>query len=300
MNMKAIMNATTRAFGKTMLVVKKHSPEILLVGGIAAGATAIVLAVVETRKVDEVTAHANEEIDDVHARRELQDETEYPKKSYSKDLTVAYAHKVGAYVKLYWPCATSAVLSTACFLGSYGILHKRNVALVAAYKSLETAFGEYRKRVRDELGEEADLRYRYGFDKVTKVEDPSGNTYEVETKGENCPLNTSLYAICFDETCTEWENNSEYNRTYLRDVENLMNKRLAAKGHVFLNEVLDQLGAQRTKAGQIVGWLYDGKGDNEIKFDLFTNPNRAAAFANGYEPSIWVDFNVDGPIIDTF
>lgn len=299
MNMKAIMNATTRAFGKSMLVVKKHSPRFCL----------LVESQLELQQSYWQLSKLVKSMKSLPTRMKKLTTSMHAvnfrtkpniRKSYSKDLTIAYAHKVGAYAKLYWPCATSAILSTACVLGSYGILHKRNVALVAAYKSIEAAFSEYRKRVRDELGEEADLRYRYGFDKVTKVEDPSGNTYEVETKDENCPLNTSLYAICFDETCNEWENNAEYNRTFLRDVETLMNRKLAAKGHVFLNEVLDQLGAQRTKAGQIVGWLYDGKGDNEIKFDLFTNPNRAAAFANGYEPSIWVDFNVDGPIIDNF
>ena len=81
-----------------------------------------------------------------------------------------------------------------------------------------------------------------------------------------------------------------------------MNEKLLAQGHVYLNEVYDALGIPRSKAGQIVGWVYNPDnpvGDNYIDFGIYQT-NRAVArdFVNGYEKVILLDFNVDGNILD--
>ena len=57
----------------------------------------------------------------------------------------------------------------------------------------------------------------------------------------------------------------------------------------------------RTKAGQIVGWVYDPEhpvGDNFVDFRIYeTNKESNRRFVNGYEPTILLDFNVDGNIL---
>ena len=85
-----------------------------------------------------------------------------------------------------------------------------------------------------------------------------------------------------------------------------MNDKLRANGHVFLNEVYKELGFDDTKAGQVVGWIYDPEnpnGDNYIDFGIYdvyncskSEAERKTAFVNGYERSIILDFNVDGNI----
>lgn len=79
-----------------------------------------------------------------------------------------------------------------------------------------------------------------------------------------------------------------------------MNDLLRSRGHVFLNEVYDCLGIPRTKAGQIVGWVYSKDnpvGDNYIDFGIYDVYKPAIAdFVNGYERSILLDFNPDGNI----
>ena len=71
---------------------------------------------------------------------------------------------------------------------------------------------------------------------------------------------------------------------------------------MFLNEVYDMLGIDRTKAGNIVGWIYDEKnpvGDNYIDFGIYNvDSERNRAFVNGYERNILLDFNVDGNILE--
>ena len=62
------------------------------------------------------------------------------------------------------------------------------------------------------------------------------------------------------------------------------------------------LGIERTKAGQIVGWVYDEDnplGDNYVDFGIYDiNREKSRDFVNGYERVILLDFNVDGNILD--
>ena len=62
------------------------------------------------------------------------------------------------------------------------------------------------------------------------------------------------------------------------------------------------IGARRTKAGQVVGWVYDESspiGDNYVDFGIFDIHSEAARhFVNGLEKSIWLSFNVDGDILN--
>ena len=61
------------------------------------------------------------------------------------------------------------------------------------------------------------------------------------------------------------------------------------------------LGIDRTKAGNIVGWVYDEEhpvGDNFVDFGIYVLDNeKARDFVNGRERSILLDFNVDGDIL---
>ena len=91
---------------------------------------------------------------------------------------------------------------------------------------------------------------------------------------------------------------------YLNAQQNYANDVLKTKGFIFLNDVYDLLGIPRTKAGQIVGWIYDPEnpehmGDNYVDFGIFdSNREKNRDFVNGYEKVIILDFNVDGPILD--
>ena len=62
------------------------------------------------------------------------------------------------------------------------------------------------------------------------------------------------------------------NLMFLRRQQDAATDRLKANGYLFLNDVYDMLGIQRTKAGQIVGWVYDEKnpiGDNYVDFGIY-------------------------------
>ena len=62
------------------------------------------------------------------------------------------------------------------------------------------------------------------------------------------------------------------------------------------------LGIPRTKAGQVVGWVYDENcpvGDNYVDFGIYDiHREKCRDFVNGYERTILLDFNPDGNILD--
>lgn len=109
----------------------------------------------------------------------------------------------------------------------------------------------------------------------------------------------SEYARLFDGVSAAWTNDPECNKRFLLQQQYYANEKLRARGYLFLNEVYDMLDLSRTKAGQVIGWIYNMDnpvGDNYVDFDLFNPRNRD--FVNGYEKSVLLDFNVDGNILE--
>lgn len=109
----------------------------------------------------------------------------------------------------------------------------------------------------------------------------------------------SCYAKWFNNTCTGWTANPEYNLNFLYCQQNWANEKLRTNGYLFLNDVYEMLGIDITNAGQLVGWIYDKEnpiGDNFVDFGLKMKHN--ADFINGKTTDALLDFNVDGCILD--
>lgn len=291
-------------FSKTSLVLRKHAPAILTGAGIVGTITSIVLACRATLKIEEVLDESKETIKEIKDNKE-----EIEEGKYKKELTKAYVKTGFDISKLYAPSFFLTAASIGCFVGSHQILTKRNVALIAAYKAVESSFSQYRKRVVDMYGIEKDRELKFGLEK-TKVD-----VETTDAKGKKKIIKEdaivvdkeefkkySQYARFFDEFNRNWERSPEYNLLFLRKAQNWANDKLRAQGHLFLNEVYDMLDIPRTKEGSIVGWVFDnlhGEGDNYVDFGIYDiSFERSHAFVNGYEASILLDFNVDGVIYD--
>lgn len=305
------MNSVSRSFHKVGFQIKKHSPEILLVTGVVGTVASAVLACKATTKINTILEHTKEDVNTIHDCMEqgyvLSEENVYSLEDGKKDLTIVYAKTGVELLKLYGPALVLGAASIGCILASNNIIHKRNVALAAAYTAVDNSFKDYRGRVVERFGKELDKELKYNI-RAKEVEETVVNedgTETVVTKTVNVAdpnVTYSIYAKCFDETCLGWEKDPEYNLMFLRQQQSYFNDLLKSRGHVYLNEVHDALGMPRTKAGQIVGWVYDPSNpdiDNYIDFgiyDMYKEANRN--FVNGYERSIWLDFNVDGNIYD--
>ena len=307
MNMNSIMTTLTRSLSRSGLKLKKHSPEILLVAGIVGAVTSAVMACKATLKANDIVEESRTQIDTIHEVSENPEMAEkYSEEDKKKDLAIVYTQTAVKFIKLYGPSVLLGVASLGCMVGSNQILNKRNVALAAAYATVDKGFKEYRGRVIERFGKELDKELRYNikaqeFEKVT-VDDNGNETVTTETVDVADPNHYSPYAIIFDDGNTGWDKDPELTKFFLIQQQNYANDLLKSRGHLFLNEVYDMLGFKRTKAGQVVGWIYDEEhptGDNFVDFGIYNlNIEKARDFVNGYERSIILDFNVDGPIMD--
>lgn len=287
--------------------VEKHSPEILMGVGVVGVVTGTVMACRATLKLNDILEEAQEtrdKIKEVASNPNYEDK--YTEEDAKKDLAVNYIQTGVKVAKLYAPAVAVGVAGVGCVLASHDIMKKRNVALSAAYLTVDKSFKEYKQRVVDRFGEEVEKEIRYGIkaeEIVETVTDEEGNeTTVTETVKTMNPTLYSDYARFFDEASPCWQNDPEYNLMFLRAQQQYANDLLRAKGRLFLNDVYEMLGIEKTKAGQIVGWVYDREnpnGDNFVDFGIYDmSKERVRAFVNGYETNILLDFNVDGNIWD--
>lgn len=305
-----IMNTLTRKFYRVGFKFKKHSPEILVGAGVVGVVASAVMACKATTKLDDVLAETKDTVDKIHDVTEhpekIPEGKEYTVEDSKKDLTIVYTQAGVKLVKLYGPAVVLGTVSIAAIIGGHHILRKRNIALAAAYTAVDKGFKEYRGRVLERFGEEVDKELRYNI-KAKEIEktvtDANGKeTVVKETVDVADPNLTSDYARFFDDGCTGWTKDPEFNLMFLKDQQRYANDLFKSKGHLFLNEVYDMLGIPRTQAGQVVGWIYDEKnpiGDNFIDFGIYDIADeRKRSFVNGYERTILLDFNVDGNILE--
>lgn len=296
-----------RTYKKCEGQVIKHSPEILVGVGVVGVVASTVMACRATTKLSDILDESKEQLDKI---KEVVADPAYSEKynedDAKKDTTITYVQTGVKVVKLYAPSAMLCVASLGCLLASNNILKKRNAALSAAYMTVDKSFKEYRKRVAERFGDEVEKEIRYNI-KVKEVVtvDEDGNEVKETVKvmeGADDPNGYSDYARFFDESCPAWQNDPEYNLTFLKAQQQYANDKLKADGRLFLNDVYKMLGIDITKAGQVVGWVYDPDcpvGDNFVDFGIYDmSRERVRAFVNGYEPNILLDFNVDGNIWD--
>lgn len=307
--MKLNVEAATNLFYKGLNKCRKNSPEIFLVAGVLGVIGTTVMACRATAKLEETAEKGRERIEAIHeTAAELEIEPD------QKELAAAYAKTGLEVIKLYAPTIAMGGLSIGCILASHNILKKRNVALGAAYTAIDKSFKEYRNRVVTRFGEDVDRELRYNLKsekrEVTETDPETGKEKKVKKAVYVVnPSDISAYARFFEKYTVDnegnsianpyWNTNNEYNLMFLKAQERYANDLLRTKKILFLNDVYEMLGLPKTKAGQVVGWVYNPEnpvGDNYVSFGMYTDNLSYSDFANGYDPAILLDFNVDGNV----
>lgn len=101
----------------------------------------------------------------------------------------------------------------------------------------------------------------------------------------------SKYAVKYDENCAVWEDDKNYNLMFLHRIESYCNEMLLVRGYLFLRDVYERMGIPVTRDSCCVGWIFEQNnkiGDNYVEFDIQEDD----------DGNIFVDFNVDGDILD--
>lgn len=309
MNKERLLIKTARA----QLLVKKHSPELLLAGGIFGVVTGTILACRATLKAPAILNEAKSILRAVDVIAEAEkDDPDFEESEVQKAklvVTMQYGFELS---RLYAPSIIIMGLGVGMLIGSNRILNRRNLAVIGAYKAVDEAFKRYRGRVRDELGDDVDFYFRHQKKREggMQVLDAKKKPIKFEEEdlidlpgeiGDDAQMGMpSQYAIFFDGNSCQWRTDMTYNEFFLKAQQNFANQTLQARGHVFLNEIYDMLGIERSKEGAVVGWVKD-HGDNFVDFDIYNPynaPHGEIESGPAERTSMLLDFNVDGIIFD--
>lgn len=306
-----------KAFAKVSLTLRKHAPTILVIGGTIGLVTAGILACKETTKLDEVLAkgeeRTNQLADKINKVEDFKEtgsvsEEDYTEDDEKKDIVGVYAKNALDVAKLYAPSVILAVASVSAILGGFGILKARHAAITMAFGEMSAAFAEFKNRTKAAVGEE---KYREILDGVGKelkeVIDDNGNTVvaEVDTvKPIFDPYTFEWNAETTKESGSYTKGDPAGNLAFLMAVQEAFNNKLRnLTGYVFLNDILEELGLPKTKAGQEVGWVIqpndEHEGDNYIDFGI-ENVDNVDKETMKFTRNFVLHFNCDGYILDTF
>lgn len=320
MSMKTLGRKAVARMGSQILTVKTHSPAILIGTGAVGFTATVVLACRATLKLSDILAEGEENLKKANAASaEKFGEDEIKKAKFGIKLQTAVN-----VAKAYAPAFALGVFTIACVTGSYTVLKKRNAGLAAAYAIVDKGFKDYRKRVVDDQGEQKDFEYANGVE--TREVVVVGENGDLESKTVKTLDHEAIRTADPEETykrifhgperdengdiveggyaaCKRWSDIPNQNQFVLQMLQSEANDLLRLQGYVFLNQVYDMLGYENTVAGQIVGWKRnpkEGEGDGYISFGTWDQGvYRGIEWLNGDSDSILLDFNVDGPILDS-
>lgn len=289
-------------------VVKKASPQLLLVGGVLTASGAFVWAVINARKLNQALLETQEKVELIEARRaDIPDEDKPSIREWEKELNKAKAQSIWRIFYLVGLPAICFAGGMVMICGGHMILFRRFGALSSAFAALQSKYDRYRQMNIAEHGEECDRRYLYGVTKEAEstavITDEDGQKHEVKTYVRSIdPENgCGMYTFIFsEETSKLWNRDPIMNISFLKSQEGYWNNYLGTGKVILLKDVLDGIGIEmdpddpRNDFTFIAGWRPNGEGDCAVDFGIMREVNKATLDLR--ENYLVLNFNCDGNI----
>lgn len=249
--------------GKTLLVARKHAPEICIGAGIVGFGGTVAATVKATNTTHDILDEREKML--AVCDREMRENPEgYSREIYESDLKVIRKKTRRKLIRTWLPVGTLGGASVVSVLGGYKILNGRYVATTAAYKALESWTERYRGNVISRFGKDVDLEMqRLKAEEISENREARQEAEEAEKqkikKRPRCAWEKCGSIMIFDDHSDHWQRywTPDMVFQYLRTKQNQLNDMLKIRGHLFVNEVNDALGFERTAEGQVIGWYYD-------------------------------------------
>lgn len=294
--------------------IREDAPLIGVISGIGLLFTAGVVAAVSARKTNDILDSHSDLLEDI---KESAKNEEITVKEEKKKIAKAYGQCAWKMFRQFAPALAIAGLGTFLILKGYHVEHERfleehdkYISASAALATEIAAFKGYRERTRARFGDQVDNELMYDIKRETVEEtvvDEKGK--EKKVKKEVITTNVdnndcSMYARWYNqENSWNWVNDSEMNEFNLEAYEREANRQLALNGKYTVNDLYNLLGFKdetgaplRTKAGQVMGWVYDPEGtdtqiilglDNEINADFRAHKTKNCLICVEPEGNIW-------------
>lgn len=295
--------------------LRQNAPVIGIIFGIGALIASGVAAAVASRKADDILDDHKELLEEI---KEAKEEGAIEEKVASKEIARCYGQTAWKLFRRFAPAIGLAVVGSALIIAAYKCEHTRMLeehdkylGASAALSAALADFKGYRERVVDRFGEEIDNELLYDIKKEEveeKITDEKGKEKTVKKEVLNAEnagkAGCGYYAKWFKkDTSAEWVNSAEMNKVTVEMAELEANQRLEIKGMLTVNDVhdilrmLDEYGQPlRTKAGQIMGWVYDPEKAHQIEFGLENPINEDAS--NGKSTDWLITLNPEGPVYE--
>jgi len=295
--------------------VAAKSPEILVVVGAVSLVGAVGTAIWGTTKAEEVVEAHEERIATIKKAHDLAEagEVTFTEQDELGNYIRCYGKTIVGFLKVYLPTIALTGVSLVSFLCGHGILKKRYVGASAALSLVSASFSDYRERITEKFGAEADKFGLYGgeLNEVTIVkDDESGKKKKVKElvwSPSASPIDSraSGYAVLFDERSRCWSKDQAFNLQWLNGQASMLSSKLHSDGYLFLIDVYraldvaDYVSPEQLRAAHVVGWI-DGEGDDTVDLGIYTDWNRGALdmYPEHQADPLLLDFNVDGVIWD--
>ena len=169
--------------------------------------------------------------------------------------------KVKAAAPAYIPMAAAAVSTISCIIGANVLNKRQQKALLGTYALLGQTYRRYREAVNRVYGEDADKKIQAEMAKDVYIS-ADGVIYDpIQDK-------SSEKLLFFDS------NSQRYFEATIPAVLNAiyhLNRNLAIRGNVSLNEFYDFLGIDKIPGGDEIGWGWDELMENGLMWLDFEN-----------------------------
>lgn len=230
-----------------------------------------------------------------------QEMVQYTSENAKKDMRTLKMRTAGKLALTWTPCALGFAAGTGLVLRSHHVMVKSNLGLAAALKTAESALDEYRHRVADRYGEEAERNLYNGTEmvEVKTKEKVNGKMKTVTNMVENrwgWPLSKYARIVGRDyvERDADWDRSSnDYNHRRVKTVEEFVKNKLRKQGYVRWNEIYEAVGLKKCDDGDVFGLRsihFGGRTDPDtFKIQIIEHLLQADPNAVSYVHDDWTD-----------
>lgn len=238
------------------------SPAILTAIAVTGTVTTAVLAGQASFKAAKI-------IQDEEAKHIVEGKAEHV--PYDEEYNLETAEKVKLIWQLYIPAFSTCVTTIVAMIAATQIGNRRTAAMAAAYTMTEKAFGEYREKIVEKLGEKKEQAARDELAQERIDRHPMSASKQIITIGDQ-------EVPCFDQHSGRYFSSS---MEQIKKAQNDTNFQIIRESYASLNDFYERVGLPMIATGDELGWNTDREVDVYI----------STTMTDDQRPCFSIDFN---------
>lgn len=243
--------------------LKKNSPLIMTIGGIAGLCGTALMAYKAHGKVKAI-------VEDIEEQRE-------------QGIEINKTHELVRVGMAVAPTILMGAASVSMILGSYHVLTNRNSLLASALSTALAENDRFKKQVKEQFPDAV-----LAPADVEMEEDKDGNRKVVSVNPRDIP---TLEGVWFHNSGSFTKDDNDYNQVFISTKSRQLDNKLQTQTYLTLNDVYAALDMPVTKQGAIFGWTSSMYFDLEQTLHLVREPE-------GEYYDIWIKWPSPVPIYD--